>query len=197
MPATTRLSLISRIGSPGDTQAWTEFVQLYGPLVYSIARRRGLQDADACDLVQDVMREVSRSVTRFEPDPELGRFRGWLGVIVRRMLSRFFERSRRQVVGTGGTTNHLVISVALGEEEEDAWDQEHRQHMFRWAAGRVHCEFTETTWRAFWLTAVDGVSAKRAAEECGLSVGAIYIAKSRVLNRLRQMLDQVDDPLLA
>lgn len=191
MSANTRLSLIARIGTPEDTEAWAEFVELYGPLVYTIARRRGLQDADACDLMQDVMREVARSVDRFDPDPELGRFRGWLGVITRRMLARYFEKSSRQIAATGGTSNILAIDRVSNNDDEDGWEQEHQRQLFRWAADRIRSEFAETTWRAFWLTSVEGVRAKEAAERCGLTVGAVYIAKSRVLRRLRERITEV------
>ncbi len=191
MPATTRLSLIARIRDPEDVESWADFVELYGPFIYAIARSRGLQDADACDLVQDVMREVSRSVSRFDPDPELGRFRGWLGVITRRMLARFFEKSRGQVNGPGGTANIVALANVPSMKEEAVWEQERRRHMFRWAADRVRSEFAEATWRAFWLTAVEGLPARQAAEECGMTIGAVYIAKSRVVNRLRQRVAEV------
>ncbi len=191
MPATTRLSLIVRISDPDDSESWAEFVQIYGPFIYAIARGRGLQDADACDLVQDVMREVSRSVSRFDPDPGIGRFRGWLGVITRRMLARFFERSRSQANGAGGTTNLVALSNISIHDEEGIWEQEHQRHVLRWAAERVRGDVTETTWRAFWLTAVEGVPARQAAEECDMTVGAVYIAKSRVVSRLRQRVAQV------
>ena len=191
MPVTTRLSLIARISDPDDSESWAEFVSLYGPFIYAIARNRGLQDADACDLVQDVMREVSRSVSRFDPDPGMGRFRGWLGVITRRMLARFFEKGRSQVKGAGGTTNLVALSNISTHHEEEIWEQEHQRHVFRWAVERVRNDFTETTWRAFWLTAVESVAARRAAEECDMTVGAVYIAKSRVVSRLRQRVAQV------
>ncbi|MEM1099394.1 MAG: sigma-70 family RNA polymerase sigma factor [Planctomycetota bacterium] len=190
MPPTTRISLITRIGEADDKEAWADFVQLYGPLVYTMARKRGLQDADACDLMQDVMREVARSVDRFDPDPKLGRFRGWLGVITQRTLARHFAKSRRQVTGAGGSTHNLAIAGVADQGQEDVWDLEHRRHLFRWAAERIRGDFAETTWRAFWLTAVDGASAQQAADQCGISVGAVYIAKSRVLSRLRERIEQ-------
>ncbi|MEO0963800.1 MAG: sigma-70 family RNA polymerase sigma factor [Planctomycetota bacterium] len=193
MAARTRLSLILRLRDPEDTDSWAEFVCVYGPFVYSIARGRGLQDADACDLVQDVMREVSRSVSRFEPDPAMGKFRGWLGVITRRVLARFFEKSKTQVPGTGGTAHLVGLSNLSVDEEEERWDREFRAHVFRWAAERVRGEFAESTWRAFWLTAVEGVAAREAAEACEISVGAVYIAKSRVLSRLRERAAQAVD----
>ena len=123
----------------------------------------------------------------------MGKFRGWLGIITRRVLVRFFERSRSQVNGAGGTTNIVALSNISTHDEEEIWEQEHQQHLLRWAAGRVRGDFAETTWRAFWLTAVEGVAACQAAEECGMTIGAVYIAKSRVVSRLRERVAQVTD----
>ncbi|MEM8943647.1 MAG: sigma-70 family RNA polymerase sigma factor [Planctomycetota bacterium] len=186
MAATTSLSLITQIGDSENSKSWDDFVRLYGPFVYSIGRRHGLQDADACDLVQDVMREISRSMEKFEYDPHIGRFRGWLAVITRRTLARYFERSRHQISGVGGTTNVLALSDYSDDYDEDIWEQEHQRQMFRWAAQRVRGDFSETTWRAFWMTTVEGLNAQQASEACGISIGAVYIAKSRVVSRLRE-----------
>lgn len=191
MSETTRYSLITRIRDPDDSESWGEFVKLYGPFIYAIARERGLQDADACDLVQDVMQAISRSITGFEPDPSMGRFRGWVGTITRRKLARFFERSGKQLGGAGGTKNVLALSNAPIKKANDAWEQEHQCYLFHLAAERVRNEFAHTTWRAFWLTAVEGVPAKQAADDCGITVGAVYIAKSRVVNRLRERVAQM------
>lgn len=132
-----------------------------------------------------------REVSRFDPDPELGRFRGWLGVITRRTLARFFEKSRYRINGSGGTTNTLALANMADSEEEAAWEQEHQRHFFRWTAERVRGEFAERTWRAFWLTTVEGVTARQAGQQCGINVGAVYIAKSRVLSRLRERITQL------
>ncbi|MEM1228737.1 MAG: sigma-70 family RNA polymerase sigma factor [Planctomycetota bacterium] len=188
MPATTRLSLIARITDSDDSESWAEFVSLYGPFVYSLARTRGLQDADACDVVQEVMREIAKSVSRFDADPELGRFRSWVSVIARRTMARYSDRNRRHAKGTGDTANLVALSGVADRAEEDLWEREHQRHLFQWAAKQVRGDFTETTWLAFWRTAVDGVHASAVAEECHISVGAVYIAKSRVAGRLRERL---------
>ncbi|MEM8947321.1 MAG: sigma-70 family RNA polymerase sigma factor [Planctomycetota bacterium] len=190
MPVTTRLSLITRISDSEDSASWSEFVNLYGPFVYAIGRGRGLQDADACDLVQDVMREVAKSVDRFDTNPELGKFRSWLSVITRRALMRLLEKRQKQAIGTGDTANVVALSNTPTPEDEEFWEREHQRHLFHWAAERVKGDFTETTWRAFWLTAVDGLPATEAANQCGVTVGAVYIAKSRVASRLREKISQ-------
>ena len=184
MPSSTRQSLIVRISDSGDDESWAEFVRIYGPFIYAIGRRRGLQDADACDLVQDVMREVARSIPGYEPSK--GRFRSWLGVITRRMTMRILDNHRQPALGTGGSTNIALLSGLSSDEAEADWEQAHRQQVFRWAAERVRRDFNEATWRAFWLTAVEGVPAQEAAEACGMTVSAVYMSKSRVTSRIRE-----------
>ncbi|MEM9187503.1 MAG: sigma factor [Planctomycetota bacterium] len=135
MPATTRLSLIARIADSDDSESWAEFVHLYGPFVYSPARGRGLQDADACDVVQVVMREITKSVSRFDADPELGRLRSWVSVIARRTLSRFSDRNRRHPQGAGDTANLAPLSHLPDRKDEGLWEREHRR---QGAAPRCH-----------------------------------------------------------
>src|SRR5438552_5027070 len=94
----TRASLLARLGNPQDRAAWQQFVELYGSLVYGFARRRGLQDADAADLTQDVFLAVARSAGRWEYDPRLGTFRGWLYGLTRNKVARFLQRRRLRPV---------------------------------------------------------------------------------------------------
>ena len=147
MAPTTRVSLIARIREPNDAQAWSQFVELYGPLIFHYGLRRGLQHADACDLTQEVLREVLRSIDRFDYDPRLGRFRGWLLVVTRRTLSRMLEKQRIQSGGNGHDANLVTTTSAL-YEDDDIWEREHRMHLLRWAASQIRDEFKETTWQA-------------------------------------------------
>ena len=155
MPATTRFSLIARIKDPADVDSWRAFVEIYSPIVYSMGRRTGLQDADACDLVQEVMREVMGSIRHFDANPAAGKFRGWLALVTRRTLSRMLKKQNAVVAGTGDT----VQMMALGQhpaEEIDPWEHEHQQHVFRWAAEDVKKSVASKTWEAFWQTAIVG-----------------------------------------
>jgi RNA polymerase sigma-70 factor (ECF subfamily) len=164
-------------------------VEIYAPLVYRLARRRGLQDADAADLTQDVLQAVNRAAPRLDYDPERGAFRSWLFTVARNKLQTFLARRRRRERFSGPEV--LEGLAAPDPAEEAIWEQEYQQRLFDWAAERVRGDFQPTTWRAFWLTAIENRPPAEAARELGVSVGAVYIAKSRVLARLREQIQQV------
>ena len=184
----TRPSLLVRIRDAADREAWRQFVDLYAPLVYRFARRRGLQDADAADLAQDVLHAVARSSERLEYDPRKGSFRGWLFTVARNKLHTFLrrrERQRRRIEDVA--VDRLAEEPTAPESEEEAlWEQEYQQRLFDWAAEQVRGHFQARTWQAFWQTAVEARPPREVAEGLGLSVGAVYIAKSRVLARLKE-----------
>lgn len=183
----TRASLLVRIRDPRDRAAWGEFVEIYAPLVHAQARRRGLQDADAADLTQDVMRSVLAAASRFDYDPSKGTFRGWLFTVTRNALNSFLVAQRRQPCGTGDSSmQQRLDEQASPQHESAAWEREYDMRLLAYASDRVRLEFEDSTWRAFWQTAVEGKPAKEVARELGLSVGAVYISKSRVMGRIRE-----------
>lgn len=189
-PPTTRPSLLLRLRDVRDGQAWTEFVDLYAPLVYGFARKQGLQDADAADLTQEVLRAVSKSIGRLDYDPSRGSFRAWLFAVVRSKMSDLLAARTRQPQGSGDTdANHrLAEAPAPHEDGDEDWSREHEHRLFVWAAEKVRTEVTESTWRAFWLTAVEGKRGQVVARELGLSVAAVYLAKSRVMARIKDQI---------
>lgn len=194
-PPLTRASLLVRLRDAGDSDTWTEFVQLYAPVIYGFARRRGLQDADAADLMQDVLRSVSSAIGRLEYDPGKGTFRGWLYRVTRNKVYNFLESRRRHPRGTGDSNAHQRLEEHPARDAEiDDWDREYERGIFKTAADRVRNEFQPNTWQAFWLTAVDGESAGDVGKRLGLSPGAVYVAKSRVLARLKLEIGQMETP---
>jgi RNA polymerase sigma-70 factor (ECF subfamily) len=189
----TRASLLARLGDPHDRAAWQQFVALYGRLVYAFARQHGLQDADAADLTQDVFLAVARTAGRWQYDAGRGSFRGWLYGVTRNQFARFLRRRQSQPVGSGDSNAHqrLAEEPSPGPDPDAAWEQEFQQQAFRLAAAAVQGHFAPTTWQAFWRTAVEGRAAAVVAAELGLSVGAVYVARSRVLARLVEHIQEM------
>jgi len=189
----TRPSLLARIRDARDAEAWTQFVAVYSPLVYRFARRRGLQASDAADVTQEVFRAVARSIRRFDYDPQRGSFRGWLIAVARSKLQNFLTKRQTGMEGSGGTAAWKLLEQQGSREEEDAFlEREHRRCLFDWAAGQVRDEFQPSTWQAFWQTSVEGRSAKEVGDSLGITVGAVYIARSRVLARLKAKIQQLE-----
>lgn len=193
-PPATRHSLLVRIRDARDAEAWAQFVDLYAPLVYGFARRRGLQDADAADLTQEVLRAVARSAQRQDYDPARGPFRSWLFTIANNKLRNFLKSRRRHPRATGDTDDQVRLEAQPDRASDESvwWDREYEQRLFEWAAERVRGSFQESTWTAFWETAVENKPAKDVAARLGVSVGAVYIAKSRVLARLKECIQQLE-----
>lgn len=188
----TRASLLIRLRDGTSPDAWHEFVKLYSPLVYGFARNRGLQDADAADLMQDVLRSVSGAVGRLDYDRQKGGFRAWLFAITRNKLFTFQERRRSQAFASGDTAavEQLNNTPDRANQLEAEWDREYERRLASAAMEKIRVEFNENTWQAFWLTAVDGLSADEVRQRLGISTGAIYVAKSRVLARIKQEVEQ-------
>ena len=183
---TTRLSLLVRLRNADDPQAWEDFVNLYAPLVYALARRHGLQDADAADLTQDVLRALVRAVPQFRYDPARGRFRGWLFTVARNQLRKFLQARRRQPIGSGDPEADQLIQQQPAEEEVATWEREYQARLFDLASQRVRRCFRPATWEAFWRSTVQGEDASAVGASLGMSVGAVYIARTRVLARIRE-----------
>ena len=191
----TRASLLLRLRDPLDGAAWREFVDLYAPLVYGYARKQGLQDADAADLCQEVLRGILTAVSRLEYDPKRGAFRNWLFTVVRRTLSKWRLRSARQVGASGDSAVRSLLEACPAPDGTQAeWQIEWRQRLFVWACDQVRREVSDTSWQAFWRTAIDGRAAKQVAADLGLTIAAVYHARSRILARLRELVRSADEP---
>ena len=189
----TRPSLLVRIRDARDDAAWSQFVEIYAPLVYGFARKHGLQDADAADLTQDVLRAVSGAVRDLDYDSRRGSFRGWLFTVARNKLRNFLASRKRTDQGSGDTDTHKRLQEVPAPEADSSawWDQEYERQLFSWAVEQVRGGFQDSTWQAFWQTAVEGKSGKEVARALGLSVAAVYLAKGRVMARLKEQIRQV------
>ena len=191
----TRATLLLRIRDLKDRTAWAEFVALYTPLLYSYSVKAGLQDADAADVAQEAMCDVVRAIREFDYDASKGSFRGWLLTVTRNRIRKRMSPSQKRSAGSGDTAVMQLLQAQpqLTEEAiEQAWTQEYQLRLFHWAAERVQSEFRETTWQAFWKTTVENVSIDQAASSLGISAGAVYVARSRVLARLRTAISELE-----
>jgi RNA polymerase sigma-70 factor (ECF subfamily) len=191
----TRASLLVRLRDPRDEAAWTEFVDLYVPVIYGYARGQGLQDADARDLSQEVLRAVAGSIGRLDYDPQRGAFRSWLFTIVRRKLANWRRAEKTQARSSGAAgPQHLLEQCLAPPLMEAEWEAQWQRRVFDWACEQVRLGVTEATWQAFWRTAVEEQSGAQVAADLGLSTTAVYIARSRVLARLKQLVRSVQGP---
>jgi RNA polymerase sigma-70 factor (ECF subfamily) len=190
----TRQSLLLRLRDPRDEEAWAEFVAIYTPLIDRLARARGWQAADAADLTQEVFRAVAGAIDRYDPDPARGSFRSWLFRIARNLMINLLAARRIRPQATGDSDVQELLQRVPAREGADTalFEVEYRRRVFLWAAERIRGEFRRSTWQAFWLTAVQGQTIRAAAQASGISVGAVYIARSRVMARLRSVIEQVE-----
>lgn len=191
----TRPSLLVRMCDAGDSQAWSQFVDIYAPLIYGFARKHGLQDADAADLTQDVLRVVAKTIGRLAYDPQRGSFRGWLFTVVRNKLRNFLARRHSYDRGSGDTGAQEVLKEQPAREEDQAewWDQDYERQLFASAAKHVRSRVQESTWQAFWQTTVEGKSGKEVAQELKMTVAAVYLAKSRIMAQLKEQIRLMRD----
>src|SRR5262245_48634262 len=192
----TRASLLVRIRDGRDHEAWQQFVRLYAPVVYGFARHRGLQDADAADVMQDVMRSVAGAATRLNYDPARGSFRGWLYTVSRNKIFSFLQAHRHKLGrGTGDSGARAQLEAVASPERELAasWDEEYERNLAALAMQRIRDEVQPATWQAFWQTAVEGRNGREAGAALGMSAGAVYVARSRVLARLKEEVQRLQE----
>ena len=178
--------LLSRLRRQPDGDAWTQLVELYQPLIYGYCRQRGLQDADSADVVQDVFAAVARAMPTFHYDRGRGLFRSWLLRVTKSKLANLINQRGPETQPVDG---QLIQRMAVSYDSnrlERAEQAQRRQGLFDSVAEEVRAEFRETTWKAFWLTTMQGFSSREVSKHLGISVQAVYIAKSRVIKRFKQ-----------
>jgi RNA polymerase sigma factor (sigma-70 family) len=186
----TPVSLLERLREQPDAASWRRLVDLYTPLVHDWLRRQGLQHQDAEDIGQDVLAAVVRELPQFHYDRQRGSFRGWLRAITANRLRAFWRARRARPIATGGSDFHALLEQIENPHSDLSrrWDQEHDRHVARRLLEMIRPEFEPTTWRAFERVVVEGARPAEAATELGISVNAVFIAKSRIQRRLRQEL---------
>ena len=183
----TQVSLIQRLGTERDDATWGFFLDIYLPPVYSFCRRRGLQDADACDVTQNVMSAVSRSIADFEYDSLRGQFRAWLGTITWREINRYSQRAERAVRGTGNGIGNQQID-RIPKEPEAVWIDLLGAHLLDLALKRTERDFDPLAWNTFKRVWQHDESPSEVARSLDKSVGWVYKTKFLVVQRLKQEL---------
>ncbi len=190
----TRASLLIRLRDHQDEEAWGEFVAIYTPMLRRLARRQGLQEADASDLAQEVFRAVAGAIERYNLDPSAGSFRGWLFTIARNLILNLLASQRRHPRGSGDSDLRDLLETQPAPDAGDTalFESEYQRGVLDWAVGQVRGEFSEPVWEAFWLAGVEGSPPDEVARRLGLSVGTVYQYKSRVVVRLRREIERVE-----
>lgn len=181
---TTSLTLLQRVASPEDREAWDRFVSLYSPLLLRWGQRSGLSLDEAADLAQEVFLILMKELPGFRYDPARGGFRNWLKTVT---INKCRERQRRKTLATGaGGSGAILNDVTSHGDLEASWDREYDQHLVRRALEIMEAQFERKTWQACWELTVNDRKAVDVAAELSMTEAAVYVAKSRVLRRLRQ-----------
>ncbi|HZZ82560.1 MAG TPA: sigma-70 family RNA polymerase sigma factor [Gemmataceae bacterium] len=184
----TSFSLLERLRDNPDEQAWKRLVDLYTPLLRHWLNRYFLPEADAEDLIQDVMAALVQDLSKFQHNGNPGAFRSWLRTILLNRLKGYWRSLQGKPQATGGAN----LSQNLEQFEDPSsglsilWDTQHDQYVMRQLLQQIEPQVTPTTWEAFRRVALDGKDEALVAKELGISLNAVFIAKSRVLARLRR-----------
>jgi RNA polymerase sigma-70 factor (ECF subfamily) len=182
MSMETPASLLERLRQPDDQEAWSQLVRLYAPLLHHWSRRLGLGEADAADLVQEVFAVLVRKLPEFRYDRQ-GSFRGWLRTIIH---NRWRDLQRHRAAGPREVGDGALPHVEGPDNADEFTESEYRQHLAVRALQLMQSEFPHATWKACWEQVVEGRPASEVASELGMTVNSAYLARSRVLARLRQ-----------
>lgn len=191
----TRASLVFRLRDRADDDAWTQFIDLYGQMIFQFVRSRGLQDADAADLVQEVLRRVGNAIDRLDYEKKKGGFRAWLFTITRNCLNTHFTKNKR-VVGSLNDSNPAGTLGQIPESKDELserWEFEFQKQIMSRAMQVVRPNTQPKTWAAFEMTAIQNQDIDKVCESLSMSRGAVYVARSRVTGKLRDEVKRLMD----
>jgi RNA polymerase sigma-70 factor (ECF subfamily) len=187
----TRVSLILRLRDAEDRVAWEEFATIYGPVVFNVARGRGFQPADADNLVQEVFMAVASSVFNWLERDERGSFRAWLLRIAHNAAVDMLTQKATRSLGCDGSEAQVhLANLPAPAELSSALEMEYERTVFQWAIERVRESVAEHTWQAFWLTSIQELTVEAAAEKLSTRPGNIYFARSRVMARIKELVQR-------
>ncbi len=187
----TSRSLLARLRDD-DSEAWDRLVSLYAPMVYFWCRKQQVPKQDMPDVVQEVFKSVAANIANFRKDRVQDTFRGWLRTITRSKVADYYRRQKDRPKAAGGTVaQRRFAQVPFEPINDDSEDEQVDGELFLRAVEIIRRDYQEHTFQAFWRTVVDGQAPKDVAEELSMSPGAIRVAKSRILHRLRRELGEL------
>jgi len=182
----TRQSLLLR-AQQGEESAWKDLADLYRPLLLAWLRRQGIPDADADDLIQEILLSLVKYLPSFQHSGQRGAFRSWIRTIASNRTFDYWRTSKHRPAGAGGDAEDFLHRLEDPNSDLNRqWDEEHDRHLLRCLLILIEREFEPTSLRAFRRLAIDGATGVEVAAELGISVASAYQAKSRILQRIRQ-----------
>lgn len=184
----TSVSFLDSLQQTSDEEAWSRLVELYSPLIRGWLKRHGAAVTDLDDICQDVLAVVFRRFPEFRREPRIGAFRAWLRTITVNCVRDHWRKKNKHAAGMGGSAFGEVINQLEDPNSglSAQWNLDHDRHVLQYLLDEVRPSFTDKTWQAFQRFALDGLSADDVSQELGISVNAVFVAKSRILSRLRQ-----------
>jgi len=190
----TPFSLIVQLRTPVNCAAWERFVELYRPVIFRLARGRGLQEADAQDLAQKVLLAVATAVGDGERSDEIVHFRRWLRRVAHNAIINALSRRPIDLAAGGTTVQEILREHREADPDSDAAiELEYRRELYRRASRIVQRDVEPETWRAFEMTVLEDRSVEETAALLGKPAGSIYAARSRIMRRLREAVRELEE----
>lgn len=188
----TRQSLLSRLKDWEDQEGWREFFETYWRLIYTVARRAGLSEAEAQDVVQETLLVVAKQMPGFRYDPARGSFKAWLHTVIRGRLSRHWRKLKAQPSGgaihanADPETTENAPDLPADSEFESTWQAEWEQNLLDTALRRVQAKVSPRQFLLFSLAVIKQVPISTIRERYEASLPQMYLAKHRVGRLLKQ-----------
>lgn len=189
----TRDSLIVQVQNPANREAWEQFTAIYRPVVYRLARTRGLQDADADDLAQQVLLAVARAIPDWQRNNSQTRFRHWLHRIAKNAILNALTRAPKESAMGGSGFMNLLQGVSQPDDFESQIELEYQRQVYRQAAEIVRDGIQEQTWRIFVMTIIEGQSTESVAKQMNTTIGNVHAIRSRVMRRLQITVKEIQE----
>lgn len=188
----TRETLLLRLRNKADDRSWSEFVEIYAPMLFSYCLKRGIRREDAADLVQEVMQTVAKEMETFRYDRSRGTFRAWIHTLLRHALHRFLAKQERAPVTAARTAFLRQLEATPDPRENLDWERDYERELLAWAVGKAKPHFSVRIWELFEATALQGRAPAEVAAERGISKNAVSLAKFRVVEKLREIAASID-----